>query len=248
MKKEKLTQIIDYIAEGKDTTELLSDAITAKTRTFLGLTENNDVRIKGDDVFVGNTKVGSFTAEGDQIEFTDTEGNSKKFDNDEEMIGYITGVNESADSGGPKVSEKRKKERLDKVHNRPHDTDSKIGDYVKHELSNHHKDSRMDNPSDHDHGHDDPSGKTLETKGSKSGELPPDKEKVSGKHSASSEYKDHGHDDPDATKDIEGNKSSGANPPDKEKDLKNSEHEAEVDSTPHGHDSPTATRDITKGK
>ena len=241
MKKETLTQIIDNIAEGKDTNELLSTAITERTRRVLGLQEDDgNVRIKGDDVFVGNDKVGSFTAEGDKIEFTDSEGNTKTFDNDEEMIGYVTGITE-----GVADSEKRKKERLKKVHNRPHDTDSKVGDYVKHELTKH----KGGEPESDEHGHDDPSGKKLETgKGKTSeGELPPDKQKVP--HSGDSEYKDHGHDAPDATDDIDkGDASSGSNPPDKQKDLKNKEHKAEVDSSPHGHDAPDATEEIKAGK
>jgi len=244
MNKQTLTQIIDNIAQGEDVSELLSGAINEATRGVLGLTEeDNSVRIKGDDVFVGNNKVGSFTTEGDQIEFTDTEGNTKNFDNDEEMIGYVTGLNEDV-----KTSEKRKKDRLAKVHNRPHDTDSKVGDYVKHELSGEHKDSRMENPKDHDHGHDDPSGKTQTKEGSGSGSNPPDKEKdlKNKEHSGGdTEYKDHGHDDPSSTKEIKGGSKSGSNPPDKEKDLKNKEHSGgEPNTKPHGHDAADATKEI----
>lgn len=234
MNKEKLSQIFDNLTEGNDVNSLLSDVISEKSREILGLKEeDNSVRIKGDDVLVGDKKVGSFTAEGDQIEFTDTEGNTKTFDNDEEMIGYVTGLNEDV-----KLAQKRKEDRLKTVHNRPHDKPSKVGDYVKHELSKHHKDSRMDNPSNHEHGHDDPSGKKLETSGSKGGELPPDKESLDSKHAADTEYKDHGHDDKSG---IEGQRtkgSDGSNPPDKEKDLKNKEHKTDIDTSDHGHDDP----------
>lgn len=239
MNKQVLEQIVDGITEGKDVSELLSTAINHKTRETLGLIneDNNQVRIKGNDVFVGNNKVGSFAAEGDQIEFTDTEGNSKSFDNDEEMVGYIAGINE-----GVADSEKRKKERLEKVHNRPHDTDGKVGDYVKHELSKH----KGGEPKSDEHGHDDPSGTKQATGSANEGELPPDKEKLP--HSGSSESNDHGHDDPSGKEDIKKKEKSGSNPPDKEKDLKNKEHKAEVDSSPHGHDAPDATKEITAGK
>jgi hypothetical protein len=247
--KELLSQTLDKLTEGEDASSLLSQVIAARSKQILGLTEEDSIRIKGDDVLMGNKKLGSFTAEGDQIEFTDTEGNTKTFDNDEEMIGYLSGVNENLNED-KKTAEKRKDDRVAKVHGRPHDTDSKVGDYVKHELSKHHRDDRMENPSDHDHGHDDPSGKKPKEKGSsKSGSNPPDKEKdlKNKEHSAESEYKDHGHDDASGVEDNKkkGSK-SGSNPPDKEKDLKNKEHKAESEVKDHGHDSPTSGKDKVK--
>lgn len=241
MNKETLTKIVDGIAEGTDVSAFLSEAINHTTKIILGLNEeDNNVRIKGDDVFIGNKKVGSFAAEGDQIEFTDSEGNTKNFDNDEEMIGYITGLNEDV-----KTSKKRKEDRLKTVHNRPHDTDSKVGDYVKHELSSKHKDSRMDNPKSHTHGHDDPSGTKLTDGKKSSGSNPPDKEKdLSKEHSASVEYNDHGHDDKSGVEGQRTTKSSKSNPPDKEKDLKTTEHKDELDTSSHGHDAADATKEI----
>lgn len=246
-KKELLSQVFDNLTEGKDADSLLSDVISSSSKQILGLTEEDEIRIKGDDVLMGNKKLGTFTAEGDQIEFTDMEGNTKSFENDEEMIGYLTGINENLNED-KKTATKRKDDRVAKVHSRPHDTDSKVGDYVKHELSKHHKDSRMENPSDHDHGHDDPSGKNPTGKPSKSsGSNPPDKEKdLSKEHAAESEYSDHGHDDKSGIEGQDTSGSNGSNPPDKEKDLKNKEHKTDIDTSEHGHDAKSSGKDEVK--
>jgi hypothetical protein len=241
--KKLLSQVFDNLTEGKEADSLLSDIISRSSKTILGLAEE-DIRIKGDDVLMGNKKLGTFTAEGDKIEFTDTEGNKKSFENDEEMIGYLTGINENLNED-KKTAEKRKDDRLAKVHNRPHDTDSKVGYYVTHELSKH----KGGEPETDEHGHDDPSGKTPVGKDAKesSGDNPPDKEKELTKHEGGEpEYRDHGHDDESGIKGQDVSGSEGSNPPDKEKELKNKEHKTDIDTSEHGHDDPKSGKDKVK--
>lgn len=243
--KELLSQVFDNLTEGKEDVDgLLSKVIASQSKQILGLTEDETVRIKGDDVFKGNDKLGTFAVEGDQIEFTDMEGNSKTFDNDEEMIGYLTGINEGDEtlSEDKKTAKKRTDDRLAKVHNRPHDTDSKVGDYVKHELSKH----KGGEPTSKEHGHDDPSGKKQDTSSS-SGSNPPDKEKELSKHTGGEPSSgDHGHDDKSGVEGQKTSASNGSNPPDKEKDLKNKEHKTDHDTSEHGHDDPSSGKNKVK--
>lgn len=228
MNKEQLTQVIDKLAEGENTGELLSSLINEKTRELLGITEKDDsITIKNNDVFVSGTKVGSFTVEGDDIEFTDEEGNAKTFETDKDMMEYVAGLNEGETS---KIAVQRREARLKKVHNRPHDTDSPMGDYKRTKLSSDHKDSRMENPSNHEHGKDDPSGKKLSDTSSggsnKSTDGPVgdyDKTELSSKHKDSRmnnpKKNDHGLDDSSSDEEITKGGKDG-NPPDKEYDVR----------------------------
>jgi len=228
MQKDKLTTVIDRLAEGKAVDDLLSSIITEKTRKVLGITEKDEsISIKNNDVFVGDQKVGSFTVEGDDIEFVDGEGNSKTFNSDDEMMEYVAKLNEGETS---KIAVQRREDRLKKVHNRPHDVDSPMGEYKRTKLSSEHKDSRMENPKNHEHGKDDPSGKTLnnasEGGSQKSTDGPVgdyDKTELSSKHKdgrmENPTKNDHGLDDPSASDDITGGGKEGSSP-DKEYDVR----------------------------
>lgn len=225
MQTENLRKIIEGLAEGEDVSKLLSSVINDKTRQILGLTEKDEsVTIKNNDVFVGNKKVGSFAVEGDDIEFTDGEGNSKTFNSDEEMIAHVAGLNEDV-----KLAQQRKDARLKKVASRPHDTDAPMGEYKKTSVASDHKDSRMENPKNHEHGLDDPSGKKLnDTQKGASARSTDGKTGDYDKHELESKHKDtrmdnpkkndHGLDDSSSDSEIKGGKEGSA--PDKEYDVR----------------------------
>lgn len=228
MQTEKLTKVIDGLAEGNEVKDLLSSIISEKTRDILEITEKDEsIHIKNNDVFLGKQKVGSFTVEGDDIEFVDSEGNSKTFNNDDEMMEYVAGLNESDTA---KIAVQRKEERLKQVQNRPHDTDSPMGEYKKTKLASDHKDPRMENPSNHEHGKDDPSGTKLSDTSSggsqKSTDGPTgdyDKHELSSKHKddrmENPKKNDHGLDDSSADDEITAGGKEGS-APDKEYDVR----------------------------
>jgi len=229
MQKEKLTKVIDGLAEGNDVKSLLSSIITEKTRKILGIVTETDesIHIKNNDVFVGKQKVGSFTVEGDDIEFVDSEGNSKTFSTDNEMMEYVAALNEGETA---KIAVQRREDRLKKVHNRPHDKDSPMGEYKRTKLASYHKDPRMENPSNHEHGKDDPSSKDLNDTSSggsqKSTDGPTgdyDKHELSSKHKDSRmenpKKNEHGLDDPSFGDEITSGGKEGSSP-DKEYDIR----------------------------
>lgn len=268
MNRQQIAEFIDAIAKGDDEKITESGRILAlnKVKEKLGyVTEENlnevgEVKITNNDVFVSGKKVGTVNIDSDDavVEFTDNEGEAHAFDNTEELHRYLNGLNESdnrqkrlkdAIKNLPDNRGERMNKAADRIVVKSSDGDGEQGDYKKHDTrKNQHKDSRMENPKKHDHGHDDSSG-LKETSGSKSsGSHPEDKKHVLSKHKDSRmenpKRHDHGHDDKSGLTPSANRASSGGNPPDKTHDLKNSKHKDPRMENPkkhdHGHDDKSA--------
>lgn len=215
MNRKLIETLIDAIANGNDevVSESTKQLTLEKTREALGIEPINEVgavQLKNNDVFVSGKRVGTVNIDSDDavVEFTDLEGNSKQFDDTEELHKYLNGLNESRQerlqSAVSSLPDGRGKRMDDAAKSLPVDGnagDGEKGDYNKHSLKDKlHKDDHMEAPKKHDHGHDDASGVDAKDAKPKGGKNPPDKEK-----DLKSEHKDdrmenpkkhdHGHDD-----------------------------------------------------
>jgi len=270
MNREALSQIIDGIANGDSNLfeSSVKQVTLSKLKERLGyetLTEVGDVKITNNDVFVSGKKVGTVNIDNDDtvVEFTDNEGEAHQFEDTESLYRYLNGINESEDNRQQRLRSAVKNlpdgrgDRVTKAANRivvkSNAGDGEEGDYTKKDTrGSEHKDSRMDKPKKHDHGHDDKSGIDYEKKSGKGeGSLPEDKKhSLKGSHHKDSikdnpKSHDHGHDDSSGVI-PQGKKSGGkSNPPDKGHELKGSHHKDGRMENPkkhdHGHDDPSAT-------
>ena len=253
MNRELLKKIVDATVSNDD--DALSEAVKVvmleKMRERVSgeqpLTEVGNVKITNNDVFVSGKKVGSVNIDDDDsvVEFTDTDGNSKEFEDIDAFHDHLSKVFES-----PEDSKRVKDKALKKGTVKSNAGDGEVGDYKKHDpRSSLHKDGRMDNPKKHDHGHDDKSGVDYKKKEhKKSADLPEDK-KHSLRYNLHKDDKmenpkghDHGHDDESGVNHKATSQKSGSNPPDKQHDTRKSAHKDDKMENPkkhdHGHDSP----------
>lgn len=252
MNREELRNIVDATVKNDD--ERLAEAVKAvmleKIQERLGykkITEAGNVKIQNNDVFVSGKKVGSVNLEDDSpvVEFTDTDGKTKEFDDIDEFHRHLARVFE----GAPEHSVSVKDKALKKGKAKSNAGDGEEGEYTSHDpRSSKHKDERMEKPSKHDHGNDDKSGVDFKKANKSSGSNPEDKE-----HNLDSLHKDdrmetpkghdHGHNDKSGVTPSSNKGTSGSNPPDKDYDPRNSAHKDSRMENPkkhdHGHDSNT---------
>jgi len=190
-------KIVDAVFQGNDelTCNLVRELSYVKTRKILGLLESGEVTIRGNDIFVGGNTVGSFETKDDKIEFTaSNDGAVQTFENDEELMNYVAGLNEELTEF--KTPDIKKTD----VDSSPKSGIKAPEGYDKHELSSQHKDERMETPKKNDHGHD---SKQEEPKAS-GGSNPTDKEtELKSAHSHDPKTKGHGHDDPSGVGKVE---------------------------------------------
>ena len=271
MSRQQIAEFIDAIAKGDEDsiTEAGKYLALNKVKEKLGyvaeenLNEVGEVKITNNDVFVSGKKVGTVNIDSEDtvVEFTNNDGEAHTFDNTEELHRFLNGLNESdnrqsrlktAIKNLPDGRGERMNKAADHMVIKSSDGDGEEGDYKKHDpRGSLHKDSRMENPKKHDHGHDDKSG--LEEKGApkSSGSHPEGKTHVlNTKHHKDDRMEnpkshDHGHDDKSGLTPSAHSASSGGNPPDKTHDLKKSKHKDDRMENPkkhdHGHDDPKAT-------
>lgn len=269
-----LSQIIDSLANGEEEKfeSIIKEVTLNKVRERLGnnktLTEVGDVKITNNDVFVSGKKVGSVNIDDSSpvVEFTDLEGESRQFDDTESLYRYLNGLNESdnrqrrlksAIKNLPNDRGEKMSKAADRIMVNSNAGDGKEGSYKRKDTrKSEHKDSRMDSPKKHDHGHDDESGIDMDHKShSKSeGKLPKDKKHSLKKtHHKDGEMEnpkrhDHGYDDESGIIQKKHKRKKGSNPPDKDYELKGSHHKDSRMENPkkhdHGHDDPTATGKI----
>lgn len=271
MNRQQIAEFIDAIQKSDEESINESGKTLAlnKVKEKLGyVTEENlnevgEVKITNNDVFVSGKKVGTVNIDSDDtvVEFTDSDGKSRTFENTEELHRFLNGLNESdnrqhrlrdAIKNLPDGRGERASKAADRLVVKSSDGDGEEGDYKKHDpRGSLHKDSRMENPKKHDHGHDDSSGIKEKSTPKSSGSHPEGKKHVlNTKHHKDDRMEtpkrhDHGHDDKSGLTPSANSASSGGNPPDKTHDLKKSKHKDDRMENPkkhdHGHDDPKAT-------
>jgi hypothetical protein len=259
--RELLAKIVDNTANGEEIRENVKDILLHKLRNRT-LTEVGNVVVKNNDVFVSGKKVGSVNVDDDDtvVEFIDEDGKKKEFDSIEDMHVHISKVYESTDNRQKRM--KRAISRLpdnrgdkidsavDRIVVKSSDGGGEVGDYKFHDTrGSKHKDSRMDKPKKHDHGHDDKSGVHAKKKSEKTGPHPEDKKHTLKDRLHKDERMenptghDHGHDDKGGKTPIPAKGKSGSNPPDKTHDTRKSTHKDSRMDNPkkhdHGHDDPS---------
>lgn len=253
MNKQLIADFIDALASGHEEVVLETSKSLAlnKVKEKMGyLNEVGQVEIKNTDVFVSGKKVGEVNLDSDDssVQFTNSDGKTRTFEDTESLYRYLNGLTESdnrqtrlktAIKNLPDNRGDRMGKAADRAVVKSTDGDGNEGDYKKHDTrKSAHKDSRMDNPKKHDHGHDDSSS----TKGIKESSQPEDK-----KHSLKNKLHkdsrmetpkahDHGHDDASGVIPSTSRASSGNNPPDKTHELKNSKHKDDRMEKPKKHD------------
>lgn len=270
MSRQQIAEFIDAIRNGEEESITEAGKILAlnKVKEKLGyVTEENlnevgEVKITNNDVFVSGKKVGTVNIDSEDtvVEFTDNDGEAHTFENTEELHRFLNGLNESdnrqqrlknAIKNLPDGRGERKNKAADRMVVKSSDGDGEEGDYKKHDTRGSlHKDSRMENPKKHDHGHDDPSGLKEKTAPKSSGSHPEGKTHVlNTKHHKDDRMEnpkrhDHGHDDKSGLTPSANRASSGGNPPDKTHNLKDSKHKDPRMENPkkhdHGHDDKSA--------
>ena len=247
MNREYYKNIVDAVAN--DDEDKLQETVKAvmleKIRSRMGyaseLREAGNVKITNNDVFVSGKKVGTVNIDdgSELVEFTDVDGKSKEFDDIEDFHKHLSSVFEASPATAVSVKDKALKRSSGNA------GDGEDGDYTSHDPRAKHKDGRMENPSKHDHGHDDKSGTEFkkETKSSAA----PSQHKDAAMEKPSGH--DHGHDDDSGVNPKSHSDKSGNNPPDKEHDLRKSTHKDTRMDNPkkhdHGHDT---TKDVKVAK
>lgn len=231
------SRIVDSVLEGNDdlTRNLVRDMSYVKTRKILGLYEEDQVTIRGNDIFVGGNTVGSFETKDDKIQFTSSsDGSVHTFENDEELMQHVAGLKEEFKT--PKID-------TPKISSDGSSSVTPPEGYDSHELKSKHNDARMENPKKNDHGHDSTQSQPSSSGG---GSNPPDKQtELKSKHKddrmENPKKHDHGH---DAEQNEPLASGGGSNPPDKQTELK--AHEHTPNSKGHKHDDPSGVGTVEK--